>query len=115
MIGLSARTVRACLGQPAKKLVAGSTQVWIYPVGAVWVEGGLFSPGVNGLASLFGNDVACNVQVVLTNAAVSEVNYSAPDGGPLRYRVALVAKLWKPGQQPRLEAKVLEGSVGLSI
>ena len=39
----------------------------------------------------------------------------SPDGGPLRYRVAHVAKLWKPGEQPRLEVKVLEGSVGLSI
>ena len=38
-----------------------------------------------------------------------------PDGGPLRYRVALVAKLWKPGERPRLEPQVLEGSVGLSI
>ncbi len=38
-----------------------------------------------------------------------------PDGGPLRYRVALTAKLWKPGERPRLEQKVLEGNVGLSI
>ena len=38
-----------------------------------------------------------------------------PDGGPLRYRVAHVAKLWKPGERPRLEVQVLEGSVGLSI
>lgn len=38
-----------------------------------------------------------------------------PDGGPLRYRVAHVAKLWKPGQRPRLEQQVLEGDVELSI
>lgn len=38
-----------------------------------------------------------------------------PDGGPLRYRVAHIAKLWKPGERPRLEVQVLEGSVGLSI
>src|SRR6185436_9459500 len=37
------------------------------------------------------------------------------DGGPLRYRVALTAKLWRPGERPRLELQVLEGSVGLSI
>jgi alkaline phosphatase D len=40
---------------------------------------------------------------------------ASPDGGPLRYRVALTAKLWKPGERPRLEQQVLEGSVGLSI
>ncbi|MEQ1764702.1 MAG: alkaline phosphatase D family protein, partial [Pyrinomonadaceae bacterium] len=38
-----------------------------------------------------------------------------PNGGPLRYRVAHVAKLWKPGERPHLEVHVLEGSVGLSI
>jgi alkaline phosphatase D len=39
----------------------------------------------------------------------------SPDGGPLRYRVALTAKLWKPGERPRLEVQVMEGNVGLSI
>ena len=38
-----------------------------------------------------------------------------PDGGPIRYRVALAAKLWKPGERPHLVQQVLEGSVGLSI
>ena len=38
-----------------------------------------------------------------------------PDGGPLRYRVALTAGLWKPGDRPRLTARVLEGDPGLSI
>ena len=40
---------------------------------------------------------------------------TSPDGGPLRYRVALVGKLWKPGERPRLERQVLEGDVELSI
>ncbi len=44
------------------------------------------------------------------------INRSAsPDGGPLRYRVAHIAKLWRPGERPRLEHQVLEGDVGLSI
>jgi alkaline phosphatase D len=37
------------------------------------------------------------------------------DGGPLRYRVAHSAKLWRPGEAPRLKQQVLEGDVGLSI
>jgi hypothetical protein len=84
MIGLSAKKLRACLGEPASKLKIGATQIWTYAQGTVWVEGGPLSPGVNGLASLFGNDRQCNVNIVLTNAAVSQINYAAPDGGPLR-------------------------------
>ena len=37
------------------------------------------------------------------------------DGGPLRYRVAHVAKLWRPGERPQLTQQVLEGDPGLSI
>lgn len=38
-----------------------------------------------------------------------------PDGGPLRYRVAHTAALWKSGQRPHLKTTVIEGDVGLSI
>ncbi|HEX4826297.1 MAG TPA: alkaline phosphatase D family protein [Candidatus Polarisedimenticolaceae bacterium] len=38
-----------------------------------------------------------------------------PDGGPLRYRVSHVAKLWRPGERPLLEQRVIEGDPGLSI
>jgi alkaline phosphatase D len=38
-----------------------------------------------------------------------------PDGGPLRYRVVHTAKLWQPGERPRLAQQVLEGDPGLSI
>lgn len=38
-----------------------------------------------------------------------------PDGGPLRYRVAHTARLWRAGEAPKLEVRVLEGDVGLSI
>ena len=37
------------------------------------------------------------------------------DGGPLRYRVAHTARLWRAGETPKLEQQVLEGDVGLSI
>jgi len=38
-----------------------------------------------------------------------------PDGGPLRYRVRHTARLWQPGERPRLTTEVLEGDVGLSL
>jgi alkaline phosphatase D len=37
------------------------------------------------------------------------------DGGPLRYRVAHTAALWKNGERPKLKTSVLEGDPGLSI
>ena len=38
-----------------------------------------------------------------------------PDGGPLRYRVVHSAKLWAAGERPKLDQRVVEGDVGLSI
>ena len=38
-----------------------------------------------------------------------------PDGGPLRYRVVHRARLWRPGETPRLDQTVVEGDPGLSI
>jgi alkaline phosphatase D len=40
---------------------------------------------------------------------------TTPDGGPLRYRIVHTAKLWAPGERPRLVQQVLEGDPGLSI
>ena len=40
---------------------------------------------------------------------------ASPDGGPIRYRVTHVAKLWRSGERPHLTQQVLEGHVGLSI
>ena len=37
------------------------------------------------------------------------------DGGPIRYRIVHSAKLWKPGEAPKLEQQVIEGEPGLSI
>ncbi len=37
------------------------------------------------------------------------------DGGPLRYRVAHRVPLWRKGERPRLEQRVIEGDPGLSI
>ncbi|SFN61309.1 alkaline phosphatase D family protein [Dokdonella immobilis] len=39
---------------------------------------------------------------------------TSPDGGELRYRVVHTANLWKSGEKPRLEQKVLEGDAELS-
>ena len=85
MIGLSKKQLLACMGAPAHRMRIGSTEIWTYPTGSALVEGGIFSPGLNGMASFFGGaDAFCNVNVVTTNGAASQIYYSAPDGGPLR-------------------------------
>jgi len=38
-----------------------------------------------------------------------------PDGGPLRYRVVHTARLWAPGDRPRLKQQVIEGDPGLAV
>jgi alkaline phosphatase D len=38
---------------------------------------------------------------------------ASADGGPLRYRIAHVAKLWRAGQRPQLVREELEGDPGL--
>jgi alkaline phosphatase D len=40
---------------------------------------------------------------------------TSPDGGPLRYRVAHRARLWKKGERPKLEQRVIEGDPKLSV
>ena len=40
---------------------------------------------------------------------------TSPDGGPLRYRVSHRARLWKNGERPKLEQRILEGTPDLSI
>jgi len=38
-----------------------------------------------------------------------------PDGGPLRYRIAHTARLWRPGEAPRLKRDIIEGDPGLGV
>jgi len=39
----------------------------------------------------------------------------SPDGGPLRYRVAHHVPMWRNGERPRLERRVIEGDPGLAL
>jgi hypothetical protein len=83
MIGLSRQHVRACMGAPDHRARIGATDIWTYRSGNAEVDGLFLSPGVNGTASWFAHDPHCAVIVIMTNAAVSQIAYSAPDGGLL--------------------------------
>jgi hypothetical protein len=83
MIGLSKKQIRLCMGLPARRVAVGATDIWTYRSGGAEVEGFFLAPGVNAMASWFGPDRTCSVNVVMTNAQVSQITYSAPDGRPL--------------------------------
>jgi hypothetical protein len=85
MIGLAKKKILVCLGAPAKRIRIGSTDIWTYPIGKAVGDSPLFAPALS-MAPLgvFGADNgACNVNVIMTNGAVSQVVYHAADGGPL--------------------------------
>jgi hypothetical protein len=82
MIGLSKKKIVACLGAPAKRVRIGSTDIWTYPIGAAPFETLFFSPALSMAASGSGSG-SCDVDVILTNGAVSQVVYRGADGGPL--------------------------------
>jgi hypothetical protein len=85
MVGLPKEKVLACMGVPAKTMTVGQTEVWAYLSGNGHSEGSAVVSGDNGIASGFAVSSRrfCNVSIVMTNGAVSEVNYSGPTGGLL--------------------------------
>ena len=77
MIGLSNRQIRACLGAPASRRAIGSTEIWSYAGGRTEIEGSGFATSGNP------RHPACRVNLVMTNGAVSQINYAGPAGDSL--------------------------------
>ena len=77
MIGLSKRAIHACLGPPAFRKSVGSTEIWAYENGTTEIEG-------QGFASFgYPRHPHCRVNIVMTNGAVSQINYAGPMGDSL--------------------------------
>ena len=83
MIGLSKHKILACLGVPAKRVRIGSTDIWTYPIGDAHVESPFPAPAIDMAPSTSAASPTCNVNVVMTNGAVTQVVYHNADGGPL--------------------------------
>jgi hypothetical protein len=84
MIGLSKKKILACLGAPAKRVGIGATDIWTYPIGEAHFESPFFAPAfLLAPSASAGDKRACDVNVILTNGAVSQVVYRSADGGPL--------------------------------
>jgi hypothetical protein len=77
MIGLSKHAIRACMGPPAWRKAIGATEIWSYDSGTNRIEGSGFAT--------FGNPrhPRCRINVVMTNGAVSQINYAGLAGDSL--------------------------------
>jgi len=69
--------------------------------------------GGNGYATLRVTPDVLETEFVCIERPIARSD--SPDGGPLRYRVRHRARLWKRGERPSLELKVLEGAPDLSV
>ena len=84
MIGLSKRDALACLGPPARRAAVGErTEIWTYVGGEMRGYGPQWAIGLNTNLPPFAWPGQCEVRLVITNARVSQVAYSASDGGAL--------------------------------
>ena len=83
MIGLSKKIIRICMGAPAQRVAIGSTDIWTYRSASAVVEGLFLASGVDGMASWVRADKLCNVNIVMTNARVSQIILRRADGRPL--------------------------------
>ena len=82
MIGLSKRDILACFGQPAQRVPSGqATEIWTYVGGQMRGYGPQWAIGLNTNLIPLTPGASCDVVLVMTNAHVSEVGYTAVDGG----------------------------------
>jgi hypothetical protein len=84
MIGLSKRDILACMGQPAQRVSSGqATEIWTYTGGQMRGYGPQWAIGLNTNLFPFTPGGSCDVVLIMTNARVSQVGYTAVDGSGL--------------------------------
>jgi hypothetical protein len=82
MIGLAKRDILACLGEPVRRRwVAQGEEIWTYPIGVTTTNTPPWAGGLDFAA--LRPPLPCVVEVVMTNAHVSQVSYALPDGRAL--------------------------------
>jgi hypothetical protein len=84
MIGLAKRDILACLGRPMERVAAGqATEIWTYAGAQMRGYGPQWALLLNTNLAPLAPSAACRVKLVMTNATVSQVGYSAANGDPL--------------------------------
>jgi hypothetical protein len=81
LIGLAKRDILACFGRPTQRVPSGeATEIWTYTGGQTRGYGPQWAIGLNTNLVPFASGGSCNVVMVMTNAHVSEVGYTAVNG-----------------------------------
>jgi hypothetical protein len=81
LIGLSKKKILACLGTPVKRIAIGLEEIWTFPIGEMRADAPPWALDPNLQVSPFGSTRRCDVKVVIDKFGVSQVYYSADDGG----------------------------------
>ena len=81
LVGRSGKSIRACLGDPAKRIPVGDEAIWVYPIGTLYADGLFFLVPLD--LNIFNSGGPCDVRLVLTRYGVNRVFYSLPDGTAL--------------------------------
>jgi alkaline phosphatase D len=102
--------VRSCL-EYAKSFDLGRARALSNPALAPHLE--FVDLGGHGYAKVRVSAEAMRTEFVCIPRPITRA--ASPDGGPLRYRVVHTARLWRPGDRPRLKQEILEGDPGLAI
>lgn len=90
LIGMSKEQILSCMGAPENAATVGQTEVWTYSSGnGMMISSGdtqFRRSGFGGIAAdtnAISHRRFCKVNVVMSNGAVSAVNYQGPTGGLL--------------------------------
>lgn len=81
LIGRSGKSIRACLGEPAKRIRVGDEAIWVYPIGTVYADGLWFFVPLD--LNLFRSGQPCEVRFVVNPYGVSQVYYALPGGAEM--------------------------------
>lgn len=81
LVNRSAKAIRACLGEPARRIRVGDDSIWVYPIGATVGDGPtfLFLEDLNWLKS----GEPCDVRIVFDRYRSLVVNYTLGNGAML--------------------------------
>ena len=81
LIGRSGKSIRACLGEPTKRIRVGDEAIWVYPIGTLYADGLWFFVPLD--LNIFRSGAPCEVRLVVNPFGVSQVYYALPGGADL--------------------------------
>lgn len=97
LVNRSAKAIRACLGEPARRIPVGDNSIWVYPIGATVGDGPtfLFLEDLNWLKG----GQPCDVRIVFDRYRSLVVNTTLSNGAmlPLGQVCRFAAEPCQPG------------------